>query len=776
MHQLRLDDSVLRNDTEQIARELTLKMQHTFQDLGRRSEHMAEQLARNMEGMGDELASNTNKALQELSARMTESEVEGEMSKLVIRAAVERNREGIADLRNETGTRLQEAQSKVESAHQALSDNLAEAVVALEGQLDAAQTEGREELAASILEAEENLQRETAERKAQIDSAQTALTKQLKSLGQKTGRKIAGLQAETTDRMDQQHRDLVQLIETLHTAVSQELVSHQEDAAQMERDVQQRFTEIQTETAHLAEALRSDATQAEVELRNEVDHRFKETELTLTHASTIARLVDQSTTKAMVDDLHAALAAAEARCGDNLELASTEIQKKVVTVHQKLEQVDLHHCAQGLTIRAVVESELERAAVDRQVFAYCTHAPTRTHTHTHRHRHRNVAKTYQGQNDWDPRETNANHLLALFHQGLHAEVSDTKANLESKSEALQQSLADGLSDLSGKLEDETQSLVQRIESSSRALHLLQKLMGRADSLEIFAAMSGGAQEAGDGAGDGDGAGGPIGLADLQAGFRKMGEHLSDADARAVIDLAGSGADGAIDPAAFTQVSKITREAEALSSRLTEGLSSFANRMDAEVSGLNASMSSSISGVNAAVTQLRSDASVMLEERMVPCEQKIDQLRVDTSTMLEDRIKPCEQSIAQLRDDTSAMLEQRIKPCEEKVDALRADTRSMMEERLKPCETKLSALRGEHDAFAGSTQSTLSNNSVKLEQLAARAEDLDQQCQWTSSILEEESQRREAVEEAVGAVWLKVDQSLQSMQAEMGVAIVEKIEP
>jgi hypothetical protein len=382
MHQLRLDDSVLRNDTEQIARELTLKMQHTFQDLGRRSEHMAEQLARNMEGMGDELASNTNKALQELSARMTESEVEGEMSKLVIRAAVERNREGIADLRNETGTRLQEAQSKVESAHQALSDNLAEAVVALEGQLDAAQTEGREELAASILEAEENLQRETAERKAQIDSAQTALTKQLKSLGQKTGRKIAGLQAETTDRMDQQHRDLVQLIETLHTAVSQELVSHQEDAAQMERDVQQRFTEIQTETAHLAEALRSDATQAEVELRNEVDHRFKETELTLTHASTIARLVDQSTTKAMVDDLHAALAAAEARCGDNLELASTEIQKKVVTVHQKLEQVDLHHCAQGLTIRAVVESELERAAVDRQVFAYCTHARTHAHAHT----------------------------------------------------------------------------------------------------------------------------------------------------------------------------------------------------------------------------------------------------------------------------------------------------------------------------------------------------------------------------------------------------------
>ena len=140
------------------------------------------------------------------------------------------------------------------------------------------------------------------------------------------------------------------------------------------------------------------------------------------------------------------------------------------------------------------------------------------------------------------------------------------------------------------------------------------------------------------------------------------------------------------------------------------------------------------------------------------------------------MKPCEESIAQLREDTSTMLEQRVKPCEEKIDVLRKDTQVMMDERLKPCEAKITDLRSEHDAFAGSAQSTISNNSVKLDQLAARAEDLDQQCQWTSSILEEESQRREAVEEAVGAVWLKVDGSLQSMQTQMGVAIVEKIEP
>ena len=43
-------------------------------------------------------------------------------------------------------------------------------------------------------------------------------------------------------------------------------------------------------------------------------------------------------------------------------------------------------------------------------------------------------------------------------------------------------------------------------------------------------------------------------------------------------------------------------------------------------------------------------------------------------------------------------------------------------------------------------------------------------------MEEESQRREAVEEAVGATWMKVDESLRSVQREMDVAIVEKLEP
>ena len=228
-------------------------MQHTFQDLGQRSDRMAEQLARNMEGMGDELAANTNKALQELAARMTETEVDGEMSKLVIRAAVERNREGIEDLRSDTAARFQAAQVHADKVRQVQSDDLNHAIQAIEQQLTSAQAEGREELARSITEAAESLRTEAAERKDHVDSVHATLSKLLKSLGQQTAQKVARLQAETTDRMDQQHRDIVRLIETLHTAVSEELVSHQHDTAQMESDIEQRFAEVEAETAALVQ-------------------------------------------------------------------------------------------------------------------------------------------------------------------------------------------------------------------------------------------------------------------------------------------------------------------------------------------------------------------------------------------------------------------------------------------------------------------------------------------------------------------------------------------
>ena len=120
-----------------------------------------------MEGMGDELAANTTKALQELAARMTETEVDGEMSKLVIRAAVERNREGIEDLRSDTAARFQAAQVHADQMRQAQSDDLTHAVLAVEQQLRSAQAEGREELAASITEAADNLRAEAAERQEQ---------------------------------------------------------------------------------------------------------------------------------------------------------------------------------------------------------------------------------------------------------------------------------------------------------------------------------------------------------------------------------------------------------------------------------------------------------------------------------------------------------------------------------------------------------------------------------------------------------------------------------
>ena len=709
MHQLRLDDAVLWKDTEQIARELALKMQHNFQELGRRAEKMAEQLARNTEAMGDELARNTNEALQELAGRLMETEAEAELSKLVLRTAVERNTDWIDELRNSTAERFDVTHAKVEELHQAQADSLSDAVATINRQQDEVQAIGREELASSILDAEENLQQEVEARESSAAEMRTSLTKHIKALGKNTSRKLTDLQADTRARMDQQHRDLVKLIETLHGEVTEEIVAQERDVSQMEQDVEQRFTELQSETAKVLGALRTSAEEAESELRSEINERFEETELAQAHTQMINRLVDQSAARIMAEELRSAIVAAEASSAASLEATSTQIQETVVQLHKQLEQVDLHHCAQGLTIRAVVESELERAATDRL--------------------------------------------------GLHAAISTTNESLQEQASKLEQAFTAGLADMSGRLDAEKTQLSQRLEGSMRALHLLQKLMSRSDSVDIFAEFDT----------DGDG---EISREELQAGFAKMGEQLSETEVDAVMSLVDSDGDGSIDSKEFTQMGKITKEVEAVSGRLLEGIHTVSQRMDAEVSGLNASITSNVAEVSSAVERLRADASAMLEERVVPCEQKVEQLRTDTSTMLEDRVKPCEESIVQLRDDTATMLEQRVKPCEEKVDVLRADTKSMLEERLKPCEAHIRGLRGEQDALQG----TLSGNTVQLEQLAARAQDLDQQCQWTNSVLEEESQRREAVEEAVGATWMKVDESLRSVQREMDVAIVEKLEP
>jgi archaellum component FlaC len=155
MHQLRQDDSVLWKDTEQLARELALKMQQNFQDLGTRSEQMVEQLARNMEAMGDSLASNANSAVEELAARVMEMETESEMSKLALRTAIERNKDGTYELENNTSTRFETSYSKMEELHQAQLANLSAAMETVKKQQDEMREEGREELAESILAAED---------------------------------------------------------------------------------------------------------------------------------------------------------------------------------------------------------------------------------------------------------------------------------------------------------------------------------------------------------------------------------------------------------------------------------------------------------------------------------------------------------------------------------------------------------------------------------------------------------------------------------------------
>ena len=123
-------------------------------------------------------------------------------------------------------------------------------------------------------------------------------------------------------------------------------------------------------------------------------------------------------------------------------------------------------------------------------------------------------------------------------------------------------------------------------------------MGRPDGSELFAEFDT----------DGDG---QIDREELRAGFKKMGEELSDADIDAIMSVADGDGDGTIDANEFIQMGKMTKEVEAMNAAMIDGMEALRVRLDNEVSDLTSSMVSSVSSVG-----VRLDAtSYAIESRL-----------------------------------------------------------------------------------------------------------------------------------------------------------------
>ena len=99
---------------------------------------------------------------------------------------------------------------------------------------------------------------------------------------------------------------------------------------------------------------------------------------------------------------------------------------------------------------------------------------------------------------------------------------------------------------------------ERTGGSVRALHCLQKLMGRPDADTVFAEFDT----------DGDGT---VSRRELELGFAKLGETLGPAELDAMMGLLDSDGDGGVSYAEFVHMGKVTKDLAGLELALASGL-------------------------------------------------------------------------------------------------------------------------------------------------------------------------------------------------------------
>ena len=180
-------------------------------------------------------------------------------------------------------------------------------------------------------------------------------------------------------------------------------------------------------------------------------------------------------------------------------------------------------------------------------------------------------------------------LSEELHGRIDDEVTELTANTVAREAALDAKLTTAITgsmqQLYTHIEEERLHAAQRLDGSVRALHCIQKLMGRPDGADIFQEFDT----------DGDG---QISREELRAGFAKIGEELSEADIDAIMTLADTDGDGTIDTNEFVQMGKMTKEVEAMSKTMIAGLDALSVRLDDEVVGMTSSMTSIVSSVGA----------------------------------------------------------------------------------------------------------------------------------------------------------------------------------
>ena len=140
----------------------------------------------------------------------------------------------------------------------------------------------------------------------------------------------------------------------------------------------------------------------------------------------------------------------------------------------------------------------------------------------------------------------------------HAAEWNCTMQLDTFDEHLRADLATMHNALSQELAASKEMIGSRMKCTSRALHLLQKLMCRPDGAQLFAEFDT----------DGDGS---VSREELKQGYAKLGEYLSEEDMDAIMALVDQDGDGSMGYEEFVQMGKMTEDVEALRMTMQESL-------------------------------------------------------------------------------------------------------------------------------------------------------------------------------------------------------------
>ena len=227
----------------------------------------------------------------------------------------------------------------------------------------------------------------------------------------------------------------------------------------------------------------------------------------------------------------------------------------------------------------------------------------------------------------------------------------------------------------------TDRIENRFSSSSRALHLLQKLMCRPDGAQLFSEFDT----------DGDGT---VSKEELREGFAKIGEHLSEEDMDAIMGLVDQDGDGTIGYDEFVQMGKmtedvalVTEDVEALRMTIQENLAQLKAESEAtmvqKIIPLEGSLTQLQEQTEIDLAKLKAESEETMVEKIIPLEETLTQLRQQTEVDLAklkaeseetmtQKIIPLEQSLATTRDDLESTIDDTRSVINGHVDALRSD--------------------------------------------------------------------------------------------------------